>query len=239
MKKLLVISALAVFAWIFTNPVEDLVRQSQLYFSQRPMEKVYLHLSQPYFTNGDMIWFSAYVLDYFENQPSKISEVLHLLLINPKGEVINKKTIEIDEGTGDGYILVPNTAETGNYRVVAYTNWMQNFDSNLFYDRNIQVISSVDATKNHLDSTNIKLEIFIEGGQAINNVKTNVLVKLSDASPTKSSVHLMNTSGDTLKKVELNSQGIGVVSFVPSSTKRYNFIAQQGDAIHRLPYQST
>lgn len=221
MNKVLLFLGISFLMGIKNDPVKDLALKTQDYFQQRPMEKVYLHLSQPYFTNGDYIWFKAYVLDYRANRPTQLSEVLHIDLIDPNGAKIKQTMIEVFKGLGSGSIKLEDDLKTGNYQLVAYTNWMKNFDSKVYYNNTIEVISSIEMNQedNLVEENSAELDIpfFIEGQHLIHRKESNILIK---AKP-KSSIYLIRNSLDTIQKVESDITGFTVLNFVPYTNDNY------------------
>ena len=64
--------------------IERLMRFSQTI----PQEKVYLHMDNTSYFQGDTIWFSAYTRQTNTNRPSRVSNVLYVELLNQDGYLV-------------------------------------------------------------------------------------------------------------------------------------------------------
>lgn len=65
-------------------------------------EKIYLQLSNTVFTTTEIIWFKAIVTNTL-NQPSKISGVLYVELIDFDENIIDTKTLKLENGLSEGF----------------------------------------------------------------------------------------------------------------------------------------
>ncbi|MCD8263758.1 MAG: hypothetical protein LUD02_06025 [Tannerellaceae bacterium] len=55
---------------------------------------------------------------------------------------VNQIKLEVREGTGNGWFVIPETVVTGNYRLLAYTRNMLNEDESVFFEKVISVINT-------------------------------------------------------------------------------------------------
>ena len=132
--------------------------------SRRP-EKLFLHLSQPYYGAGDTIRFKAYLTDAVFHRPDTLSNFLYVDLSDRLGKVVAFRKIKRDSlGFANGLPL-PDTLPAGEYTLRAYTGWMLNFDPAFFFRRNLSVGS--------MRSERARLSVVYSGEQ--------VIVRFSDA----------------------------------------------------------
>ena len=102
-------------------------------------EKLFLHLSQPYYGAGDTIRFKAYLTDAVFHRPDTLSNFLYVDLSDRLGTVVASRKIKRDSlGFANGLPL-PDTLPAGEYTLRAYTGWMLNFDPAFFFRRNLSV----------------------------------------------------------------------------------------------------
>lgn len=115
--------------------------QNAYQFSQIcPQEKVYLHFDNTAYFQGDVIWFSAYVVNASTQTPAQ-SKVLYVELLSPNGVVLKQLKLKVENGQASGSLpLVDVSTEearalrgvtalpSGFYEVRAYTRTMLNFD---------------------------------------------------------------------------------------------------------------
>lgn len=93
-----------------------------------PQEKVYVHMDNTCYFQGDTIWFTAYTRQTNTNQPSRISDVLYVELLNNDGYIVERKLIEMKEGRGNGFFDLNNLIQySGFYELRAYTRWQLNW----------------------------------------------------------------------------------------------------------------
>ncbi len=132
--------------------LKKLISQTGQYQSERPYEKVHLHMDKPYYTIGDNIWFKAYVVSAENNQPSGISKILYAELINEKDSVKQTLKLPLMVGLAWGEFTLSDTLREGNYRIRAYTNWMRNFGEDYFFDKTITIGNAI--TNNIISEVN-------------------------------------------------------------------------------------
>ncbi|MBK1440582.1 TonB-dependent receptor plug domain-containing protein [Parapedobacter sp. ISTM3] len=116
---------------VLNEVLETLSNYAEAY----PQEKVYLHLDKPYYTVGDDIWFKGYVTIGAYNNLSGLSKILYVDLISPGDKVVQSIRLPLIAGVTMGDFRLADSLTEGNYRIRAYTNWMRNFDHDIFYDR--------------------------------------------------------------------------------------------------------
>ena len=100
-----------------------------------PQEKVYLHFDNTSYYQGDNIWFKCYITSG-QHQLSMLSKTLYVELLNPGGEVIDKRILKIENGQCHGdFSLNHLPFYSGFYEVRAYTRYMLNFGEDVVFSR--------------------------------------------------------------------------------------------------------
>ncbi|HZY38594.1 MAG TPA: carboxypeptidase-like regulatory domain-containing protein [Mucilaginibacter sp.] len=113
-------------------------------YNDVPVEKVYLHFDKPYYAVGDTIWFKAY-LTYNIHEPSPISKIVYVDMIAPHDSLAQAAKLQVKNGVAWGsFILSQYSYKKGNYRVVAYTNYMNNNGFVYFFNKNITIGDKVN-----------------------------------------------------------------------------------------------
>lgn len=143
----LFLSFLAVFIGFAAFTIDDdpfsaVIKKLEDYSTKYPQEKVYLHLDKPYYTIGDDIWFKAYVLNTKTQEPTDISKILYIELINEKDSLKRLVKLPLMGGITWGNFKLTDSLGEGNYRVRAYTNYMRNFGTDFFFDKTIKIGNS-------------------------------------------------------------------------------------------------
>ena len=132
------LSILAAFK-IEEDPFSLLLKKMDSYNQKNLQEKVHLHLDKPYYAIGDDIWFKAYVINTFTNQPSAISNILYVELINEADSIKKQLLLPLTSGISSGDFKLTDSLGEGNYRIRAYTKWMRNAGPEFFYEKTIKI----------------------------------------------------------------------------------------------------
>ncbi|WP_339622753.1 MG2 domain-containing protein [uncultured Winogradskyella sp.] len=104
-------------------------------------EKIYLQIDNTLYQTGETVWFKAIVSKSFDNSLSDISGILYVELIDENEEVIEKRSLKLNEGIADGSFNLQESYKTGKYVIRAYTYWNRNFDDDFIYSQPIEVFN--------------------------------------------------------------------------------------------------
>ncbi len=123
----------------YNNPPADWLTRLKdnlaTYRAQYAAEKVYLTQDKPYYAAGQTIWLKGYVRDAASLRPSTKSGVLYVQLVNAENKPVEQLQLKAVNGTAAGAIALPTALPAGNYRLVAYTQWMRNFGEESFFNQ--------------------------------------------------------------------------------------------------------
>ncbi len=106
---------------------------------QFPEDRVYVQFDKPFYKPGETIWFSAYVRNAENMQPSEQSDILHVELISPKGNVMTELKLIVKKGKAVGDFALSEDITGGMYKVKAYTNWQKNDETAFLFEKELQV----------------------------------------------------------------------------------------------------
>ncbi|MBK0379378.1 TonB-dependent receptor [Mucilaginibacter segetis] len=107
---------------------------------QYPQEKIHLHFDKPYYSIGDDIWFKAYVVNAENNELSELSKILYVDLVDDQDSIRKTLVLPIVNGLTNGDIkLTDSLVDAGSYHIKAYTRWMQNFNSDFIFNKDITI----------------------------------------------------------------------------------------------------
>jgi len=71
-------------------------------------EKVYLQTDRNYFSTGEDVWFSAYLVNGKSTSLTSSGANLYVELVSPQSEILDKKTILLNKGLGNGDFKLPD-----------------------------------------------------------------------------------------------------------------------------------
>jgi len=107
--------------------IDDITGKFNQYCKDVPREEIYIHTDREDFIAGEEMWFNVYVVDRQSSKPSPYSRIVYIELMNMYNNPVLQKRILIENGSGPGQVVLPDSLSSGNYTLRAYTNWMKNF----------------------------------------------------------------------------------------------------------------
>lgn len=103
-------------------------------------ERIYVQTDKPLYLSGELMWIKAFTTDA-DGKPLDLSKVGYVELLDETTSHLQAK-LELNEGLGEGSLILPATLPTANYRLVAYTRYMQNEGENVYFNKVIPVINT-------------------------------------------------------------------------------------------------
>ncbi len=195
-----------------------------------PVEKIYLHLDKSYYTAGEDIWFKAYLLDANTHEPSILSEILYVELIDSQKTILTKKIVKTADGSAAGDFKLSSKLSSGTYTIRAYTNYMRNFGYTSFYKKTIlvnandTVVLETSTQQLSADTLTFDTQFFPEGGYLINEFLNPVGFKAldSDGNSIPVSGKLIDDTGTIIKEFTSAHLGMGLFHFIPKANRSYS-----------------
>ncbi|QLC66418.1 hypothetical protein LPB248_09005 [Flavobacterium sp. LPB0248] len=124
---------------------------------------------------GETLYYQLYCLSK-TNVFSDISEIAYVEVINDKKESVFKNKISLKNGIGSGDYFIPTILKTGNYKLIAYTNWMLNNSTNNFFEKDFTIINPFQENINMvIDSSYNKVDVSQDKAK---NSSENILLSL-------------------------------------------------------------
>jgi hypothetical protein len=91
-----------------------------------PFETVKVYTDRMMYISGEMINFSALVINNDDFSVNGLSRALCCELVTPDGTRISSGKYSIDNGSAQGSLAIPTDAISGIYYLKSYTKWMRN-----------------------------------------------------------------------------------------------------------------
>ncbi len=107
-------------------------------------EKLYLVTDKPYYSAGESIYFSAFLLDPMRFTPAIASSFLYVELISADGRLITRLKVLGEQGRFSNALPLSTKLDAGRYTLRAYTKWMSNFDKEFLFRKEIEVGNYID-----------------------------------------------------------------------------------------------
>jgi len=198
-----------------------------------PQEKIYLQTDRPYYVMGEKIFFRAFLLHASTNRPSEISRYVYVELINSNRKIVLRQQIRMDENyMFYGALSLPETIKQGNYRIRAYTRYMENTGEKSFYTRPV-FIADPSVVKTEIGTGSKSLNVhskqspevnfYPEGGNLIagqpNLIAFKALLSNGRAAEIEGSVY--NSNNEKLTDFSTVHEGMGSFTLQPETGKKY------------------
>jgi hypothetical protein len=232
----ILIGSIFLFAFTWESPLDQILSSYKRYLEERPQEKIYVHLDRPYYASGETIWLKAYLVAGPFHEPSPLSYIIYIELIDQLEKVVQTTRLLADQSSAGGYISLSNSLPTGNYTIRAYTQWMRNFDESYFYHQRVRIFNP-DITKETKQDDNIDLQFFPEGGYLVNGLKSKLAFKATgtDGLSRKVKGRIVNSKGTPVATIETNFLGMGYCNFMPEAGNTYKVIIENSTIEKVLP----
>jgi hypothetical protein len=131
-----------------------MISNSNVAILQSNPEKLFLHCNATTFVTGETLYYKLYSLNPTKPNATTVSKIAYIELISEDNKSIFIQKLFLENGLGQGDFFVPSTLKTGNYKLVAYTNWMLNKSDTEIFQMNISVINPFQVSENTVAATN-------------------------------------------------------------------------------------
>ena len=202
-------------------------------------EKLYVVTDKPFYSAGDTIYFSAFLVNSLYFHHSTDTRFIYVELVDATGDMVAQLRVKGEGGRFHNAIPLSTRMTAGRYLLRAYSKWQTNFDKELLYTRQIQIGNYIDDAVH----TSIKYE-FSNTGSGTGKVVAMVEVTDSRYAPIVGNPveYSLCVGGRTTRHMTQTDQdGYFRFSFRPSSNMsdhvRLNISAngRKLDRKHQLP----
>ena len=124
------------------------------YYAKVPKECIYLQTDRPYYAAGDTVWFRAHLLDAATRVPVSRSRFVYVELYDQQTNTLMQRIMvksDID-GVFANSMILPEQTKTGTYMLVAYTQWMRNFQTERFCYKPLTLVGKKQKPDEHIAS---------------------------------------------------------------------------------------
>lgn len=208
-----------------------------------PQEKIYLHFDNTSYYQGDNIWFNCYVVPSTLHGISNLSKTLYVELLNPGGEIVDKRVLKIKKGQCHGeFTLNKIPFYSGFYEVRAYTKYMLNFGDDVIFSRLLPVFDKPKEDGNFEEKNmqkyatgsypmkreklrkgkKVNLKFYPEGGNLVEGIASQVAFEATDAygNPIDVSGTIINAEKEEVARFSTVYDGRGVFTYIPVGNKQ-------------------
>ncbi|MEO1031146.1 MAG: hypothetical protein AAFX55_07060 [Bacteroidota bacterium] len=207
-------------------------------YTEAPREVVYLHLNKSTYIIGETLGFKAYVLDKNDKKPSVITSNLYVTLEDATQNIIKQKLIEVQDGVASNTFEIDSLFSKGNYRIKAYTNWMNNFNEHNYFTAPIIIKDQIVAKPvvNAIESS-IDAQFLPESGHVLHGVENTIGVVIKDKKGRGipyAKGEVIDKNGTIITAFKTNLLGIGRFAMVADANQNYRVRLDGYDTVMAL-----
>ena len=107
-------------------------------------EKLYLVTDKPYYSAGDTVWFSAFLVHSIFFTKFTESAFIYVELVSAEGGLVTRLKVKGENGRFNNRMELSPKLAAGRYTLRAYTRWMTNFDDAFLFRKEIEVGNYID-----------------------------------------------------------------------------------------------
>lgn len=205
-----------------------------------PQEVAYVQMDNTCYYQGDDIFFKCYVTGSNLRPLNYPSRTLYVELLNPGGEVIERRTLKIENGACHGaFSLKRIPFYSGFYEVRAYTKYMLNFGGEAIFSRRIPVFDKPKTEGDFAERTmrkygtgdypserekpekgkRVNLKFYAEGGNLVSGMASRVAFEMTDAwgNAIDATAQIMDADKQAVVCFAPTHQGRGVFEYTPAT----------------------
>lgn len=201
------------------------VKSLDNYSKTAVQEKAFVHSDKSSYLAGEILWFKLYLVDASTHAKTDLSSVAYVEILDWNKQPVLQTKVSLENGSGSGSLFLPVSLLSGNYKIVAYTNWMKNFDSGFFFQKGISIVNSIqelDVQKNEKQA-DVAIQFFPEGGNLIEGIESKVAFKAVDQNgkSVDFSGSLLDGNNAVVAQFRPGKFGIGNFAFRPQPNQVY------------------
>jgi len=165
------------------------------WYNSIPQENAIVIPSLSLMMPGEVVYYNFHCFNSDTRQYSNNSKIGYVELVGQHGTVF-KHRIKLVGGVGGSDFVIPTSVESGNYKLIGYTQWMKNGLDDHFFQRDLVIINPYEINANT---------------DAIGSMENNFDVALSE---TKKNDSIISLKADALSytkrsKVSINVELLG------------------------------
>ena len=104
-------------------------------------EKLFVHQNTSFLLTGEYLYYKVYCLNNETNNLSDFSKIAYVEMVGSDKNLVFRHKIILENGIGQGDYFIPTSVPSGNYKLIAYTQWMRNGEISNFYQNDVSIIN--------------------------------------------------------------------------------------------------
>ena len=188
-------------------------------------EKLFVHTNKTFYLAGETAWFKVYDVDGYLHRPSNASAIADVEILDKDQRPVLQARVSLQEGSGNGFFLIPSSMPSGHYRLRAYTSWMRNFSPDFYYEQTITIVNTLraPAAMPSPAAPVYTVQFFPEGGNLVAGLASRTAFKITShyGEGIQGRGVIINRRKDTVSRFETLHAGMGSFVFTPQQGEEY------------------
>jgi hypothetical protein len=119
------------------SQIDNLTVPFESYAENHLQEKIFVHTDKENYVSGEIIWFKLYITDALLHQPSTLSKIGYVEVLDQAHKSILQAKIELKNSMGIGSFMIPYSVQSGNYIFRSYSGLMKNESADFYFEKNL------------------------------------------------------------------------------------------------------
>jgi hypothetical protein len=191
------------------NQLKDKIAAFQRAFKRTKLD---LYFDQPKYSPGDTAHVRTLYVTAADFKAVEGRQIIYLNFFDQLGARVFTSRLLVINGLASNDLLIPNSLNPGIYTLVAYSDWMKNMDSSLFFRRTFIVTGPQLLIPDPQKTDKEVVEFYPEGGSMVSGIENNVVVRI----PLEfRNDHVIIRSGAEEISVKPDQEGLASVNLTP------------------------
>ena len=202
-------------------------------------EEMFSSTDRDVYIAGEQVMIKLFCLNRLTHQPSRMSKVAYVSLVDAANNQLVQVKIMLDGFTGYGQINLPDTMRTGNYFICSCTHWMQNFSPELYSYKTISVINPFQRIEQIKVPDKViypdTMMFFPEGGSIISGCETTIGFRCLDRkrNPVEFNGSVVDAGNNPLCEVRSDKSGCGFFKITPTTPGIISLVSSNEKGPHK------
>jgi len=208
-------------------PIGKWQQELAAYYAHSTPVKLHLFFNQPAYAPGDTAYFRAAFVTASDNTPVEGNQIITLDVVNESGEVLLRQEFRMNNGWSGNQLVIPSDFSRGVFRVIAYNDWMKNFDHHAYFQSFLEITGPHEVEyvpKKHA------FRCSPEGGNLVAGLKTKIAVFAGESEV----ISVVDSKANKMAELTTNEAGLGFFFLTPSANETY-FVKSPTDTLTLKP----
>lgn len=175
MKKIVLLTIIFLLIKSYSSYSQIILKSDDIAaYKNIPQEKIFVHHNTTFLLTGEYLYYKIYCMNANTNNLSDLSKIAYVELVGTDKLSVFKHKIKLNKGLGQGDFLIPTKIPSGNYKLVAYTQWMKNSEQNQFFQSDISIINPFQENQSSILEKNQPVTIQNLNHNIENTENTNI-----------------------------------------------------------------